>query len=130
MVKVSEVVKKFKQYGMNLFTDYPTTDSEHCFMVENMIVYLDKEDNTIAVSFHASAKPEEVATSIMILNKIKDLKDIFVMDSFVYDINEKFLSGDAAHKLVKKSIEHEALKEFTKNQAYIEVLSKAKCFDC
>jgi hypothetical protein len=52
------------------------------------------------------------------------------MDSFVYDLNEKFLSGDDAHKLVKESIEHEALREFTKRQAYIEVLGKAKCFDC
>jgi hypothetical protein len=130
MAEINEVVKKFKEYGMELFTDYQTKKNEHCFMVENMIVYLDKDDNTIAVSFHASAKPEEVAANMMILNEIDNLNNIYVMDSFVYDLNEKFLSGDDAHKLVKESIEHEALREFTKRQAYIEVLGKAKCFDC
>ncbi len=130
MEKINEVVKKFNEYGMKLFTDYPIEKSEHCFMVENMIVYLDKKDNSIAVSFHASAKPEEVANNMMILNEIEGLSDIYVMESFVYDINDKFLSGDDAHKLVKESIEHNALKEFTRRQLYIELLTKEKCHEC
>ena len=130
MAEVTEVVKKFEEYGMRLFTDYPTKKHEHCFMVDNMIVYLDKKDNTIAVSFLASAKPEEVAANMMILGEIENLDDIFVMESFVYDLNEKFISGDDAHKLVKETIQHEALKEFTTRQAYIEVLSKANCHNC
>ena len=130
MAEVKMVTKKFKEYGMQVFTDYETIEHQHCFMVENMIVYLDKKDNTIAVSFLASSKPEEVAQTMMILTEIEDLDDIFVMDSFVYDMNDKFLSGDDAHKLVKESIRHEALKEFAKRQTFIEVLTKAKCFEC
>ncbi|MCK5613100.1 hypothetical protein KAR91_65105 [Candidatus Pacearchaeota archaeon] len=130
IAEVNEVVKKFNEYGMKLFKDYPIEKSEHCFMVENMIVYLDKKDNTIAVSFHASAKPEEVANNMMILNEIEGLSDIYVMESFIYDINNRFLSGEEAHKLVKESIEHKALKEFAKRQTYIEVLTKAKCHEC
>ena len=130
MPEVKKVANKFKEYGMKLFTDYPVEKNEHCFMVDNMIVYLDKKDNTIAVSFLASSKPEEVANYMMILNEIENLNEIFVMDSFVYDLNDKFVSGDDAHKLVKESIQHEALKEFAKRQTYIEVLSKANCFDC
>lgn len=130
MAEVNEVVKKFNEYGMKLFKDYPIEKSEHCFMVENMIVYLDKKDNTIAVSFHASAKPEEVANNMIILNEIEGLSDIYVMESFIYDINDKFLSGEAAHKLFKESIEHQALKDFAKRQTYIEVLTKAKCHEC
>jgi hypothetical protein len=130
MAGVNEVIKKFNEYGMKLFTDYPTERSNHCFMVDNMIIYLDQKDNTIAVSFHASSKPEEVANNLLILKEIEDLNDIYIMDSFVYDINDQFLSGDAAHKLVKESIQHEALKEFAKRQTYIEVLSKAKCHEC
>jgi len=130
MAGINEVVDKFNEYGMNVFTDYPTKKNEHCFMVDNMIVYLDKQDNTIAVSFLASSKPEEVAQNMMILSEIEGVDDIYVMESFVYDMNDQFISGHAAHNLVKKSIEHDALKEFAKRQTYIEVLSKAKCFDC
>lgn len=130
MADVSKVVDKFNEYGMRMFTDYPTTKNEHCFMVENMIVYLDKKDNTLAVSFLASSKPEVVANNLMVLNEIDDVDDIFIMESFVYDKNDKFVSGEDAHTIVKKSIELEALKEFTKRQAYTEVLVKANCFEC
>lgn len=130
MAEVQQVVKKFEEYGMRLFTDYPTIENQHCFMVDNMIVYLDKKDNTIAVSFLASSKPEEVANSMMILSEIEGLDDIYVMESFVYDMNDKFISGNDAHVLVKESIKHEAIKEFAKRQTYIEVLSKANCYKC
>jgi len=130
MTDVSKVVKKFEEYGMKLFTDYPTTKNEHCFMVENMIVYLDKKDNTLAVSFLASSRPELVGQNLMILHEIEDLDDIFVMESFVYDMNDRFISGEDAHIIVKKSIEYEALKEFAKGQAYIDVLKNANCFEC
>lgn len=124
------VIKKFEEYGMNVFADYPTEKNEHCFMVENMIVYLDQEDNTLAVSFHASAKPEEVGQNLQILNEIEGLDDIQVMESFIYDMNDRFLSGSDAHELVKKTIETEAVKQFAKRQAYTEFLVKAKCYDC
>ena len=130
MAEVSQVIKKFEQYGMKMFTDHPSTEHQHCFMVENMIVYLDKKDNSIAVSFLASSKPEEVASNMMILSEIEDLDGIYIMESFVYDMDDKFISGDDAHKLVKKSIEHEALRDFAKRQTYIEVLSKANCHEC
>jgi hypothetical protein len=130
MAEVKMVTKKFKEYGMKVFTDYETIEDQHCFMVEDMIVYLDKKDNSIAVSFLASSKPEDVAQNMMILSEIEDLNEIFVMDSFVYDMNDKFVSGADAHKLVKKTIEHDAVKEFAKRQTFIEVLTKAKCFDC
>lgn len=130
MPEVKKVANKFKEYGMKLFTDYPVEKNEHCFMVDNMIVYLDQIDDTLAVSFHASAKPEEVANNMMILNEIDGLNDIFVMESFVYDLNDKFLSGEDAHSLVRRSIQNEALKKFATRQTYIEVLTKAKCHEC
>ena len=67
---------------------------------------------------------------MMILNEIKDLNDIYVMESFVYDMNDKLLSGEEAHRLVKQNIEYEALKEFAKRQRFIEFLTKAQCFEC
>ena len=129
MTDKNSVLKKFEEYGMNLYTDYPTEKNEHCFMVDNMIVYLDQEDNTVAVSFHASAKPEDVAQNLLILKEI-DVDDIYIMDSFIYDLNNRFISGEDAHKLVKRTIETEAVNDFTKRQTYTEYLVKAKCFDC
>jgi hypothetical protein len=129
MTDKNSVLKKFEEYGMNVYTDYPTEKNEHCFMVENMIVYLDQKDDTIAVSFHASAKPEEVAQNLLILKEL-EVNDVYIMDSFVYDLNDKFLSGEKAHELVKRTIETQAIKDFTIKQAYTEYLVTAKCFDC
>ena len=130
MTDKSSVLKKFEEYGMNVFKDYKTEKNEHCFMVDNMIVYLDRKDSTLAVSFHASAKPEEVAQNLLILKEVKDLNDIYVMDSFIYDLNDTFISGEKAHDLVKRTIENEAIKNFAERQTYTEYLAKAKCFDC
>jgi len=129
MTDKNSVLKKFEEYGMNVFTNYKTEKNEHCFMVENMIIYLDQDDDTLAVSFHASAKPEEVAQNLLILKEL-EVNDVYIMDSFVYDLNDKFISGEAAHELVKRSIEVEAVKDFTTKQAYTEYLVKAKCYDC
>jgi hypothetical protein len=52
------------------------------------------------------------------------------MDSFVYDMNDRFLSGEEAHNLVKKSIESNAISDFAKRQTYTEILVKSKCFKC
>jgi hypothetical protein len=130
MTDKRSVLKKFEEYGMNVFTDYPTEKHEHCFMVENMIVYLDQKDSTLAVSFHASSKPEEVGSTLLILKEIEGLSNIHVMESFVYDMNDRFLSGKDAHKLVKQTIETAAIEKFAQRQAYTEILIRSKGHDC
>ena len=39
-VTVEKIVDKLTEYGMALYTDYPTKDQGHCFMVRDMIIFL------------------------------------------------------------------------------------------
>jgi len=129
-VTVEKIVDKLTEYGMALYTDYPTKDQGHCFMVRDMIIFLDEEDDSLSITFQADSKPEEVASNLMILNEIDEVSEISIMESFIYDKNNNFVSGNEAHNIVKSSLIEDAFKKVATHQAYNEILHNMKCFEC
>jgi len=129
-VTVDDIVEKLTEYGMALYTDYPTQDQGHCFITKNMIIFLDEDDNSLSITFQADSKPEDVASNLLILNEIDQLSDISVMESFIYDKNNNFISGNEAHEIVKNSIVETAYQKIVKQQAYLTLLHNSKCFEC
>ena len=98
---VDKTRTKFNEYGLEIFNDYPIGDTkEYVFFVEDMVVFINTEENTMGVSFQVETKPEKVAQMILILNEIKGSAEIDVMESFTFDKNNQFLSGDKAYNLV------------------------------
>lgn len=129
-VTVDSIVDKLTEYGMALYTDYPTKDQGHCFMVRDMIIFLDEEDDTISITFQADSKPEDVGSNLMILHEIEGVAEITVMESFIYDKNNNFISGSEAHNVVRSSLIEDAFKKVAKHQAYNEILLGVECFEC
>jgi hypothetical protein len=129
-VTVDTIVDKLTEYGMALYTDYPTKDQGHCFMVKDMIIFLDEEDDSISITFQADSKPEDVASNLMILHEIDGVAEISIMESFIYDKNNNFISGSEAHTIVRSSLIEDAFRKVAKHQAYNEILTDMKCFEC
>jgi hypothetical protein len=129
-VTVDSIVDKLTEYGMALYTDYPTKDQGHCFMVKDMIIFLDEEDDSISITFQADSKPEDVASNLMILHEIDGVAEISIMESFIYDKNNNFISGSEAHTIVRSSLIEDAFRKVAKHQAYNEILTDMKCFEC
>jgi len=129
-VTVDTVVEKLSEYGFVLFNDYPTEDQGHCFVTKGMIIFLDEEDDSIAITFQADSKPEDVASSLLMINEIENIADISVMESFIYDKDNKFICGNEAHDIVKGNIILLAFKELAKQQTYSELLKNAEGFNC
>ncbi len=129
-VTIAKIVDKLTEYGLGLHTDYPTEDQGHCFMVKGMILFLDEDDDTLAVTFQADAKPEDVAANVLILHEIDEVTEISVMESFIYDKDNKFISGNKAHEIVKGNIVLNAFQKVAKHQAYNEILQSAKGYEC
>ncbi len=125
-----KVAKKITEYNLPLLSDYPTQDKGHCFITAGMIIFTDNEDKTIAVTFQADQLPEDVATYTLILSEIQEAQNIFVMDSFIYDSDDKYISGAAAHKLVRETIISQAFKKVATYQLYEDILKNSKCFEC
>jgi hypothetical protein len=124
------VKKKINEYNLGLLTQYPTEDKGYCFVTYGMIIFVDEVDNSVSVTFQADQKPEVAASNIMILNEIDEIEDIFIMESFIYDSKNNYISGDDAHELVKSSIITQAFQKVAKQQIYNEILTTSKCFDC
>ena len=129
-VTIDTIINKLSEYGMALYTDYPTEDQGHCFMVRDMIIFLDEEDDSISITFQADAKPEDVASNLMIMHEIEDVTEISIMESFIYDKDNNFISGSEAHNIVRNCLVEDAFKKVAKQQAYNEILVSMPGYNC
>lgn len=125
---VDNVRSKAEEYGLEIFNDYPIEGKEYVFFIEDMILFINEKEKTIGVSFQASLRPEQVANMILILNEMNE--EIDVVESFIFDKNNKYLSGEKAFELIEKSKQSETIQTFVKQQALNEILIKAKCHEC
>lgn len=131
--KTKVVVDKMIEYGMIIFRDYPIEEKDvrqHVFICEDMVLFLDHNDVSLSVSFHASLKPEEVARNALILNEIEDFDQLFIMESYIINNDNELICGDEAFKLWRESEEAKYLRGFLKNRQYEEILRTSKCFIC
>jgi hypothetical protein len=131
--KIHAVVDKISEYGIVIFRDYPVVEentNQHVFISEDMVLFLDHNDGTLSVSFHASSRPEEVSRNTLILNEIEEFDELYIMESYVIDNQNEFLCGDEAFNLIKQSEEAKILKGFIEKRHYEDILRTAKCFYC
>jgi hypothetical protein len=131
--KKSAIVDKMIEYGMIIFRDYPIVEenaSQHVFICEDMVLFLDHNDGSLSVSFHAGSKPEEVSRNTLILHEIEEFNDLYIMESYVIGNNNEFICGEDAFKLVRESEEAKITKRVVEKMQYENILIKSKCYHC
>jgi hypothetical protein len=128
MTIVERLTKKLCEYGMEVYSDYLVEETEHVFYVENMILFVDTEEESIGVSFQANTKPEKVARVMLILNELND--EIDVMDSFVFDRNNRCITGEKAFELIENTKKAMVVEEILREQTYRNILTSNKCHEC
>lgn len=127
---VDKIIEKISEYNIGLITDYKTEDRGHCFVTPSMLVFLDEDDNSLSIAYQADQKPEDAAINLLILKEVEEITDISILESFIYDLNENFISGQEAHDLVKQNIITQAFQKVAKQQAYNEILNSTEGFHC
>jgi len=127
---VEDTRLKLEQYGIKIYTDYPLTEQEHLFMVDNMLLFVHTEDHEVGISFQAETRPKTVATSVLIILEIESVTNVDIMESFVVDEDNKFISGDKAFELIDKKNQYQAMNEIFKDQAYSEILMSGTSGEC
>lgn len=126
---IEKVQNKLNEFDFKIYNHYAVDEEEYIFMVEDMLLFVHEKRNEINISFQVTTRPDIVAQHILILKEIKDT-EINVMDSFIYDHQRTFVSGDRAFNLVENSIKQQGVQEFIKHQTMKEVLEKSNCFNC
>ncbi len=125
---VDNIRSKAEEYGLEIFNDYPIEGKEYVFFIEDMMLFVNEEEKTIGVSFQACTRPERVGNMILILNEINEELDI--VESFIFDKNNRYLSGEKAFELIEKTKQSKTIQSFLKDQTLREILLKAKCHEC
>ena len=125
---IDRVKSKMDEYGLEIYNDYQISENEHVFYVEDMILFVNPNDKSIGVSFQANIRPDRAANITLILNEMKT--EIDIMDPFVFDINERCLTGEKAYDLLERSRQSEVIQEFLKDQALKELLMSENCYEC
>jgi len=126
---VEKIQNKLNEYDFKIYNHYSADKEEYIFMVEDMIIFIHEKRNEVNISFQVTTRPDVVAQHILILKEIEDT-EINVMDSFIYDHQRTFVSGDRAFNLVENSIKRQGVEEFIKHRDMTEMLEKSNCFHC
>lgn len=126
---VEKVQNKLNEYDFKIYNQYAADKEEYIFMVEDMLVFVHEKRNEVNISFQVTTRPDIVAQHILILKEVENT-EINIMDSFIYDNNRIFISGDRAFNLVENSIKKQGVKEFIKHQNMMQMLEKSNCFNC
>ena len=126
---VEKVQNKLNEYDFTIYNHYSADEEEYIFMVEDMLLFVHKKKNEVNISFQVTTRPDIVAQHILILKEIENT-EINIMDSFIYDHQRTFVSGDKAFNLVENSIKNQGVKEFIEKQTMTEMLEKSNCFNC
>ena len=130
MTDIDKVKQKLEEYGIEIYSDYELSDNEYVFMVEKMAVFVNEKEHAIGISFHAETRPETAGNYTLILKEIPDLKKIEIMDSFIVDVDNKFISGQKAFDIIQKKMIKQVTNELAKEYSYSELLMSNKCFHC
>lgn len=126
-----KVQKKLEEYGFMIYNDFDIVEGEkgdRVFIIEEGVVFAKDSNKSITISFQATTKPEDAANTTLILSELK--KPISVMESFLFDDKNNFISGEEAYKLIKKANIQSAKRELTKEQIYEKILSQTNGFEC
>jgi len=126
---VEKVSGKLKQYGIKIYNSYKIEDeNEYVFYVEDMILFVNNDKNFIGLCFQAVTKPDKAAKLTLIINEIKCKLDI--MDAFIYNTKNEFITGEKAYQLVEWTYRKKILDEYDKQLMYSDILDTDNCCNC
>lgn len=121
---------KLDEYGFDIFEHYDIEKDKHVYLVNDMILFVNKETNDLSVAFHATTRPDIVANNILIIKEIDELNNIHITESFIFTNDKGMIKGEEAFEIVKKTIMDSAIDEYVKHSSYVSILNNSKCFEC
>ena len=124
------VSKKLDEYGLKIYEHYQIENSnEFTFYLKEGILFVDNEKETINISFQVTTKPDMAAKITLVLNEVS-CKRIAIMDSFIFNNKNEYITGNEAYNLVEKVKQQKIEKEVQQEYIYTEILANSRCIEC
>jgi len=122
---VEKILKKLDEYGFKLYNQYSDENNHYYFIIDDMVLCYDDNDEILSVAFKASTKPETVANNVLILKEIDGIKNLTIMESFIYK-GKEILSGKDAHEYIEKVYGKKEIGKYIRKQNQIQMLMYSK----
>jgi len=125
------VYDKITEYDFKRVDFQPSSDEElHVIVADEAVIFIKDKEKTISISFQVNTKPEIAATDILILKQIPSIKNIDIMDSYIFTGPDQMVSGDEAFDLLYKKIKTDAIREYANEKFFENVLENAEGYRC
>lgn len=129
MKLIDKIINTLGNYGIVINNIHKLKNEEQVVYTKDMILFINEIEQSIGISFFASTIPEDVSNLTLIIKNIKD-STLFIMESFIFDENNEYISGNKAFKLLKELNKNKIEQRIIKNQHYNHILKSHKGREC
>jgi hypothetical protein len=124
------IYDKITEFDFENIDHYPSGDEGvYILAADELVIYINDKNKSIAISFLANTKPEVAANDILILKQIPQIEKIEIMESFIFN-NDDMLSGKEAFEVLYSSIKLEGIREYSKNKIFERMLMEVEGYSC
>ena len=125
-----KIKQKLDEFGIPLFDNYKIeNENEYVFYSKDMIIFSNTDKNKISIAFQVITKPETAASLSLILNQI-DCDSIEIMESFIFNQDKEFISGEEAYKFVEDCKMNETMDTYDQQAEYMDILMNSEGYEC
>jgi hypothetical protein len=126
---VKDVNKKLKQYNIVVYNKYKIDeDNEYIYYTNDMILFVNENEESIGIAFQATTKPERSATLALILKQTG--YSILIMDPFILSNKREIVSGEEAYELIEQTRNEKIMEKVNKEHLYTKILENSNCYEC
>lgn len=122
-----DVIKKLEEYEIEIKKQFDHRN-ENIFMLDDLIIACKK--NEVFINFQVGSNPSRAAKMVLILKEIKNLKEIYIGDDFLFDDKGNFINGDEAYKHYSDNVKDFIIAQFVNQQRQLYFLNNGKLHSC
>jgi hypothetical protein len=127
---VQKCQEKLFDYNRGIKASYKVEETnEFMIITDEMIIAVDENKSLVSCAFEATTKPDLVAKLTLLLAEIEDIKQVAVMESYVFE-NDHLVVGEQAFEIARRRLGNEVINEFVKKQVYNDIIKTEKCGEC
>ena len=127
---IDNLIDSLQYLGVRVI-NHEQMKNNYLIITDIMLLDYFGDENRLRISFDVSVKPEMAAGCVLFLkDNVKNIDDIYVMESYHFDNEGNVISGDEAYKLFDVEKEKIIFNSFVKDSMQKEILFNAKTFNC
>jgi len=125
---VVRILEELENHGFAVFEHHESRDNGYVIVSEQMIILVTKA--RIDVAFHIAMRPDDSASIILLLSRIKGVKRVGVMEVFTINLEGNILDGQKAIDYVETMKKRKIIEDYVWEQQCNYALLYGEAYHC